>query len=62
MQRERARGLMWLTLARDAASSAKKDAWIIDYYQSAMEQANDRDREMALHMIDVRMKHAATPQ
>ena len=61
VQRERARGLMWLTLARDAASSAKKDAWIIDYYQSAMEQANDRDREMALHMIDVRMKHAATP-
>ena len=56
VQRQRARGLMLLTLARDAATTGKKDAWVVDYYQSAMDQANDFDREMALKYLDVRLK------
>ena len=36
MPRQPARGLMWLTLARDAADPVK-DKWISDLYQRALE-------------------------
>ncbi len=45
--RQRARGLMWLTLARDAATEAKKDEWIIELYDTAIKAANDTDRQVA---------------
>ncbi len=62
MQRERARGLMYLTLAREAASTAKKDAWIIEYYQAAMDSAAPRDREMALTYLDGHLKNTVVSQ
>ena len=34
--RQRARGLMWLTLAREAALDPAKDAWIVELYDKAM--------------------------
>jgi uncharacterized protein len=34
---QRARGLMWLTLAREAAIDSKKDKWLIDLYDKALE-------------------------
>src|SRR6202011_5203169 len=36
---QRARGLMWLTLAREAAIDSKKDQWIIDLYDQAVASA-----------------------
>jgi uncharacterized protein len=46
---QRARGLMYLTLARDAAgpSGAQKYKWVLDLHSRAMEQANDVDKEGA---------------
>ena len=44
--RQAARGLMWLMLARDAASV--EEAWISDSYNSAVAKATDDERELAL--------------
>lgn len=53
---QRALGLMWLTLARDAAAGSKKDQWIIDLYDTAMAAANDEDREVALAYVEGHQK------
>jgi hypothetical protein len=50
MQRQAARGLMWLTLARDGAGP--NDAWISDVYNSALKRASEDDRAMALQMLE----------
>lgn len=46
---QRAKGLMWLTMARDAAIGGKdpKDAWIVDLYEKAAAVASDNDRQVA---------------
>lgn len=44
---QRARGLMYLTVAREAAGAEEKHAWIVPLYQKAMDQATDFDREAA---------------
>jgi TPR repeat protein len=53
--RQRARGLMWLTLARDAAS-APKEQWIVDLYEKAVTAASDPDRQMALAYIEAHLQ------
>jgi uncharacterized protein len=50
MPRQAARGLMWLTLARDSAGP--EDAWIKDSYNKAISKASDDDRAMALQMLE----------
>lgn len=50
MPRQAARGLMWLTLARDAASP--DEAWIKESYNRAIAKASDDDRAMALQMLE----------
>jgi TPR repeat protein len=50
MPPQRARGLMWLTLARDSA--APDEAWIRESYNRAIAKANDEDRAMALQMLE----------
>jgi exopolysaccharide production negative regulator len=50
--RQAARGLMWLTLARDGARPDQQ-AWISRLYDSAFRQATDDERAMAL----VYLKH-----
>jgi TPR repeat protein len=52
IQPQRARGLMWLTLAREAAIDSKKDKWIIDLYEKAVASANDGDRKDALAYLE----------
>lgn len=47
---QRARGLMWLALARDGASP--EEAWIKESYNRAMLKASDDDRAMALQMLE----------
>ena len=50
MPPQRARGLMWLTLARDSA--APDESWIRESYNRAIAKANDDDRAMALQMLE----------
>jgi exopolysaccharide production negative regulator len=50
LPRQAARGLMWLTLARDSAGA--DEAWIKESYNRAFAKASDDDRAMALQMIE----------
>ena len=47
---QRARGLMWLTVARDSA--LPDEAWIKESYNRAIAKASDDDRAMALQMLE----------
>ncbi|MBI4275634.1 MAG: sel1 repeat family protein [Rhizobiales bacterium] len=48
--RQRARGLMWLTLARDSAGA--NDKRIAEMHAAAFQQANDDERAMALVYLE----------
>jgi TPR repeat protein len=50
LPRQAARGLMWLTLARDSA--APDEIWIKESYNKAISKASDDDRAMALQMLE----------
>jgi TPR repeat protein len=50
LPRQAARGLMWLTLARDSA--APDETWIKESYNKAIAKASDNDRAMALQMLE----------
>jgi TPR repeat protein len=54
--RQGALGLMWLTLARDAAP-AKGTTWVAQLYDSAFKQATDDERGLALRLLEDRLKH-----
>ena len=49
--RQAARGLMWLTLARDCVDT-KEDDWIKPLYENAIHRANDDERVMALAYLE----------
>lgn len=49
MPRQAARGLMWLTLARDGA--AVNETWINELYSNALRRASEDDRAMAAQML-----------
>jgi TPR repeat protein len=53
--RQRARGLMWLTLARESADSVK-DRWIVELYDSTFAASSDNDRRLALSMLEQYMQ------
>ncbi len=53
---QRARALMWLTLARETAVDSKKDQWIIDLYNKAMAEASESDRRVALSYLEDHLK------
>src|ERR1700731_2433619 len=53
---QRALGLMWLTLAREAAIDSKKDKWLIDLYDRAGASANDGARQDALAFLEGHLK------
>jgi TPR repeat protein len=50
MPPQKARGLMWLTLARDSA--LPDEAWIKESYNRAIARASETDRAMALQMLE----------
>jgi TPR repeat protein len=50
LPRQAARGLMWLTLARDSA--APDETWIKESYNKAIAKASEDDRAMALQMLE----------
>jgi TPR repeat protein len=49
--RQLARGLMWLTLARESANS-KDDSWIREMQESASRQATDDERSLAVIYLE----------
>src|SRR3974390_2849749 len=50
LPRQAARGLMWLTLARDSAGT--DETWIKENYNRAFAKASDDDRALALQMLE----------
>lgn len=46
LPRQRAKGLMWLGMARDGADD-KKDRWILDLYKDVIASASEPDRQAA---------------
>jgi uncharacterized protein len=48
--RQGARGLMWLTLAREGAGSS--DKWIAEMYDAALRLATDDERQMAVVYLE----------
>jgi len=50
LPRQAARGLMWLTLARDSATP--EEVWIKESYNRAIAKASDDDRAMALQLLE----------
>jgi exopolysaccharide production negative regulator len=50
LPRQAARGLMWLTLARDSATP--DETWIKESYNNAIARASDDDRATALQMLE----------
>ncbi len=52
---QRARGLMWLTLAREGANG-KVQQWVLVLYDQDMKAANDADRQVALVYLEQHLK------
>ena len=57
---QRARGLMWLTIAKNSAEGAK-DEWIRNLYQSDLVAATPDDRKAVAAMLDERAKGPPLP-
>jgi exopolysaccharide production negative regulator len=57
---QRARGLMWLELAKDGASNPK-DQWIRDLYQRDFRVARDDERLAAASMLEARVRGTSHP-
>jgi TPR repeat protein len=49
---QRPRGLMYLTLARESASGAASDQWIVDLHAKALDKASEADRKAAVGMLE----------
>jgi len=57
ISRQGARGLMWLTLARDGAA-APQDKWVVDLYEDAFAEATPEERAQALQSLEQWLKTA----
>jgi len=53
MPRQAARGLMYLTIARD---SAPQEKWVVDLHAAAFQQASDGERALALTYLEAWLK------
>ena len=54
--RQKARGLMWLTLAKDAADTSR-DAWVVKLHDDAMNAAGETDRQAAASYLQRHTKN-----
>ena len=57
MPPQRAKGLMWLSLAHDGVTDRAKDQWILELYDKAMASATEADRQIASVYLDDHTKH-----
>ena len=55
-QAQRPRGLMYLTLARESASGAAADQWIVDVHAKAVSAASEADRKAAVSLLEDYLK------
>lgn len=55
----RARGLMYLTLAREAVGAKPEEQWIVDMYQTAMASATEADKQRAHEELGAFLKRRA---
>ncbi|MEP9377632.1 tetratricopeptide repeat protein [Aquabacter sp. CN5-332] len=55
INRQPARGLMWLTLARDSAAGPG-DKWVVDLYEDAFSDASPDERAAALQYLEQWLK------
>lgn len=51
VQRQRARGLMYLTMAVESAADDPKHHWVLDLREKALKAASDGDRQSAAAML-----------
>ena len=51
VQRQRSKGLMYLTLAVESAGDDPKHAWVVDLHDKALKVANDGDRQGAATLL-----------
>ena len=58
--RQRARGLMWLTIAKSVAQGPKDD-WMVDLYAKDFAAASDEDRQVAALYLSDRAKGGGLP-
>jgi len=56
--RQVSQGLMWLTLARDAADP-QRDAWIMERYEAAFASASANDRSAALALMERQQQYTS---
>ena len=56
MERQRAKGLMWLTLAHDSVTDPVKDGWVLDLYNKATNASSDNDRQASMAYLSLRGK------
>ncbi len=54
--RQRAQGLMYLTLARESANDPVADKWIVDLYDKDIALAHDNDRQAAAAYLESYLK------
>jgi TPR repeat protein len=54
---QRARGLMYLTLARETAGDRAADQWIVELHGRALAQASEADRKAAVAMLEYYLTH-----
>jgi TPR repeat protein len=55
----RARGLMYLILAREAVGDRPEERWIVDHYQEAMSVASEADKQLAHEELGSFLKRSA---
>ncbi len=56
---QRAKGLMWLSMAHEGITDKIKDSWISDLYNKAMAAASDSDRQVASMFLDDRSRRSS---
>ncbi|MGA8171642.1 MAG: tetratricopeptide repeat protein [Methylocystis sp.] len=54
---QRARGLMYLSLARQSAGDGPADKWILDLHAKALASASEADRHAAVALLEGYLRH-----
>lgn len=53
---QRSRGLMYLTLARDAVAATPSEQWIVDLHTHAIETASEDERKAAIGLLEAYLR------
>ena len=53
---QRSRGLMYLTLARDAVTATPSEQWIVDLHTQALETASEDERKTAMGLLEAYLR------